>query len=446
MKTVDVVIAGAGVAGCLAARDLAGFGHSVILLEKLEKSRLGHDWWDAVDTNIFYEVDLPLPAPPELMNGFDFILHYPFGKEGMNTNMPSSKQNIDRKLFAKRLLSYAGEAGAEVIDRASVQEPVLENGRVAGVTFNHNDGSSETIRSKICIDATGCDAVLRSKMPKGYGFYNHLKGDEYMVCYREIRNAKYRGKNSTLVVGEYEGIQWICRDQKGLVDFFACVPGKPGMRNPKEIVEEMIGREDDAGEKIMRGGYGGRIPVRRGFDSFVAPGFMLVGDSACMANPLNGSGISTALRAAHLAVKTAHRALKRGRFDIKTLWPYNVEYKRSQDVKFAKLHMLQKFIYSEPKEHFSLFLTRRIFTPDTVWDLENKLGIKDNLNRLPNVLGLIDHPPLLARIALTFYLLNRLEKHYLNFPKRYSPRSFRAWQKRTRRLFNLIPKATANNG
>ncbi|MFH1538992.1 MAG: FAD-dependent oxidoreductase [bacterium] len=441
MKEADVVVAGAGVAGCLAARDLARKGHSVVLLEKHAAGKLGHDWWDTVEKDIFDKVDLQLPKPPELVRGYDFTLYSPFGKTGMNASMPPSKLNIDRKLFAKRLVSGAREAGAELIERASVEGPVLEGGRVVGVSVKYKDGTSETIRSKICLDATGCSATLRSKMPEKYGFNNELKGEEYMVGYREIRNAKYSGKDSTLVVGEHEGIQWICRDQEGLVDFFACVPGKKEMKNPKEIVEEMISREDDAGGKIMRGGYGGKIPVRRGFDSFVAPGFMLAGDSACMANPLNGSGISTALLAARLAAETAHKALQAGRYDVETLWPYNVEYKKTQDVKFAKLHLLQKLIYAEPKEHFHLFLTRGIFTPDTVWDMEEKLKLKDNLERLPKMLGLIDHPLLLARIVFTFYLLNRLEKHYLDFPDRYDPRTFKAWSKRTRRLFNLVPKS-----
>ncbi|HPN93403.1 MAG TPA: FAD-dependent oxidoreductase, partial [bacterium] len=69
MNKYDVAIAGAGVAGCHAARNLARMGRSVVLIDRRETSGLGHDWWDNVNMGIYDEVGLPAPEPPELLQG-----------------------------------------------------------------------------------------------------------------------------------------------------------------------------------------------------------------------------------------------------------------------------------------------------------------------------------------------------------------------------------------
>jgi len=55
-ENFDVVIAGAGIAGCQLARDLGRLGHSVAIVERRERGHLGHDWWDSVALEVFPEV------------------------------------------------------------------------------------------------------------------------------------------------------------------------------------------------------------------------------------------------------------------------------------------------------------------------------------------------------------------------------------------------------
>jgi flavin-dependent dehydrogenase len=190
----------------------------------------------------------------------------------------------------------------------------------------------------------------------------------------------------------------------------------------------------------LRGGARARIPVRRAFDSCVAPGLMLIGDSACMANPLNGSGITSAMWAAHLAAKTALRALANDRVDTGALWPYNAAYKRTQDAKFAQLHLLLKMLVAEPREHFHEFVKRGIFAPTDFWDIEDLLNPADNLHRLPKILTLMDHPAFFARMSATFALMKILEQHYLNYPLVYRESTFRKWREGTMLLFKLVPR------
>jgi digeranylgeranylglycerophospholipid reductase len=440
MKNADIVIAGAGVAGCIAARDLAAKGHSVLVLEKNKTAGLGHDWWDSVEVSAFKEANFPLPQPPELMKSFKFDVRSPVGDTGMKAVMPASAVNIDRKPFAKRLLAAAGNAGAKIVERTEIIGPVMEDGILKGVTARHAGGKTATYKASICIDATGSAGAIRTKMPAGYGFDPDISRSSFVVTYREIRPNTRPGGSSPLVIGAHGGAIWLSRDQGDNVDAFACVLDRSGRPDPKEVLYRFIHREGGVGKEILRGGYYERIPVRRGFDSFVAPGFMLIGDSACMANPLNGSGISASMRAASFAAKTAHRALVQGNSGIAALWPYNTAYKRSQDMKFAKLHLMQKFLFAEPEQNLHRLLCMNIMPPDSLWNSEDQLDASKGLEKLPKILPLLDDPSFLARLAYVFILIGALEKHYLSYPETYEPDKFKAWQKQTRKLFNSILK------
>jgi flavin-dependent dehydrogenase len=441
MKSYDVVIAGAGPAGCLMARDLARAGHSVAVLDKGAEHERGHDWWDTLDADIFARVDLAPPVPPERMQPFNWDIHSPDGDTGLHGSMPPSKVNVDRRLFGQRIHRAAADAGAEFFFDAEALNPVMAGGVVCGAAARMPGGQICDINTKLTVDATGYAGVLRARIPGSYGFQRHVRPHERVRCWREIRRDVSGGQGrSILFVGKHDGAQWVSRDEPGLCDVFACTLDLPEHPSPRGLVNELVRSEQGIGD-LVRGGGGARIPIRRAFDSFLAPGFMLVGDSACMAHPLNGSGVSSALWAAHLAALTADKCLRRGRFGLDALWPYNTAYKRSKDASFVKLYILQQFIYHEPREHFHVFLSRGIFDPSSFWDAENLIDVRSSLNKLPQILSLLDHPRFFARLAAAAHVMTMMERHYKRFPARYNPVTFRAWRRRTRLLLDMIPRA-----
>lgn len=442
-KRYDVVIAGAGVAGCLAARDLARMGRSALVVESGGPDTLGHDWWDTVEADIFERVGFPPPPPGELMRPMRSTIRTPLKTTGVTVEMPPTHINIDRKLFAQRLYGAALEAGAEFVFGARAQGPVFDGEKADGIDYVGRNGRRETVRADIVVDATGAAGALRAKMPNRHGFEPRLKRADFVVTWREIRADTSNQGRSILVVDD--GAQWVCRSQEGMVDVFACFFDIPGRRDPREETVKLMERERGVGDKILRGGYGAKIPVRRGLDSFVAPGFMLIGDSACMANPMNGSGVTTALLAASIAAKTAAAALERRSFTTADLWPYNVEYKRAQDGKFAKLYMLQQLMLGEPKEHLHYFMSRGILPPDGFWNAENSVSIR-NLDRFPRAISLLARPTFFGRAAVTFALAELLEQHYKRFPEKFDPGAFKAWRRAVRLLLQLAPSGKGARG
>lgn len=438
MEHVDVVIAGAGIAGCQAARDLALAGHSVVLLDRKPAEKLGHDWWDAIKVEVFDEVGIPRPERPELMNHCERTVMYP-PLETMTVILsdPPGKLHIDRKLFAQRQLSLAKEAGARFMDKTPVKKPILENGRVAGVVAENEKGEPFEIKARLTIDASGLLGILRRQVSQNPLFPQYVDRQDTFVTYREIRERTSDSTESSAIFGINNGVTWINRAQDGLVDFFAGALNFPGRVNPTEVVREMISKQDDAGE-VKRGGYGAPIPVRHCFDAFVAPGFMLCGDSACQCNPIDGSGMASSLRAAHLAAKTAHVALESGSLEIKDLWPYVAAYKRTQGSVFVGFKAVQRFLISEPKTLLELLFSRGVISPKDFWGTgeAKQESVVDKLNKL---IKIIDHPRFAMRLVKAMGTAKELSAHFQEFPEEYIPSEVEKWSNKTKELFGRYP-------
>ncbi|MEW6202220.1 MAG: NAD(P)/FAD-dependent oxidoreductase, partial [bacterium] len=430
MEKVDVAIVGAGVAGCLAARDLARSGHIVVVVEKNAREKLGHDWWDNVLKEIFADVDLPLPQPPELMNPSGRAKLYP-PLETVALNVPDRPQmvTVDRKLLARRQLKYAEEAGARLIDNAAVVGILEENGKITGVVVRQQSGEPEKLHSKLVIDASGFAGAVRSRITEPYGFPRNIEPEGTFVTYREIRKNTSEDRENLLFFGKDNGVRWINRAQDGLVDFFAGLIDFPGRVDPREMVREMVTRTGGVGAAVVRGGYGAPIPVRHCFDSFVAPGLMLCGDAASQCNPLDGSGIASSLKAARIAAQVAHAGLENGRLDVSDLWQYNAAYKHTQGARFVILDAIQKFMVSEPKINLEMLFRRRVISADQFWG-SGEMKASSNIGMLARLLKIADRPRFIIRLIRAMTVAQQLYNHYMNYPENYDKKLFNAWREK----------------
>ena len=171
----DVVVVGAGIAGCMAAATIALKGKgdvSVLLLDRNppqdvgKKNTLGWVCGDAVGEHHIKYVQDRIGATygkPEMENRVSAV--YVFSPD-MKVRVPFEGPGyvLDRPKFGRRLLDDALKAGVEYRGHAQATELIAENGQVVGLkgqTTGTLPNSYFEIRSKLIIDASGMSTKLR---------------------------------------------------------------------------------------------------------------------------------------------------------------------------------------------------------------------------------------------------------------------------------------------
>lgn len=435
----DIVICGAGVAGCSFARYTASKGLKVLLLDKNPKEKLGHDWWDSVAQEVFEDTQTPPPLPPERLNYSASIYTSPDGKSRTQV-LSSKKYSIDRKLLAKRLLKLALEAGTEFQDKTKVLKPIVSDDRIRGVYIQDKNKEERDVSAQLIVDATGIDAILRKQIPFESDFEKEIRREDTFILYREIREAITARNERIVRFGHHKGVSWISFSQKGLVDILAGTFNLPNHDNPKNIVKEYLQEyKEDIGDRIIRAGCGGIIPVRRCLDSFIANNFLLMGDSASQINPIDGSGVAASIYAGYYAAFPVVQAFKQNKpLDKKTLWNYNFTYKTKIGSDFVTLDIIRLFFMGRNNQEQDLnYLFRRgIIEPR---DLKGSNEQKSTFSTLKKLLKGIDRISLLKNLKKTVRLSKEAAAVYQDYPSEYEPSEFADWQKKIRSIYNEIP-------
>jgi len=346
MNEYDVVVVGAGPAGCTVAKICAQGGLETLIVEK----------------------DSDIGAPKRCaeglsIKGFDRIgfrpdkrciakeigggsLHSPSGKEVKIITEGLMGYVLERKVFEKHLARDAIKAGAKCMMRTTANGLILDDGHIAGVKCNSLGGEIE-IPAKLVI---GCDGV-ESKIGRlaGLKTLNTLKdcisGYQYEMA--GIENVDMDLIH--LFFGNEiapKGYLWIFPKGEDMANVGI---GIISTENAKMSVRSYLDRFIDDHPEIFNNASpievnAGGVPVS-GFmqDSFVTDNLMLIGDSAQQVNPIHGGGMSTNMYAAHIAGRVAIEAIEEDNLSKEKLYEYEREWRETDGVRMEKLLKLRYF-------------------------------------------------------------------------------------------------------
>jgi len=153
----DVVIAGAGPAGCQCARDVAKRGYDVVVLE----AESAADFPRASNKSTggtFPPMLASFGIPDDVVMQFTDHVVIESPDEYLRADQVGAV--LDFGAFKEFLVADGREAGAEYRFGARVSGPVMDGGAVVGVEYN----GSETVHADVVIDATGPAAPLASAL------------------------------------------------------------------------------------------------------------------------------------------------------------------------------------------------------------------------------------------------------------------------------------------
>ena len=321
----DVIIAGAGPAGSLAAYELAGRGISVLILEKSSFPR-----YKVCGAGLTYKIlrEIPFDVSPVFETQIHTIVFSSgFRKSFKRTSPEPMLYCTNRDKLDDFLLQKAVNAGARVIHGAKVMELTQEKEFVTVVT------RERTFHSKLVIGADGASSAvarsagLRENILPGLAWEAEVRADPAVV--------KAFSQTIFLDWGSFPGgYGWVF--PKG--DHFSIGVGGPAnlskwmMPYYEKLLEYLAEGSWDCnvGPQEEKGSAGSKmqnakckievaetmslkswpIPVRVKRSMFHNGRVLVAGDAAGLTDPLTGEGIYYAVRSGILAARSCHAYLQ----------------------------------------------------------------------------------------------------------------------------------------
>ncbi|MHA1863152.1 MAG: NAD(P)/FAD-dependent oxidoreductase, partial [Candidatus Thorarchaeota archaeon] len=160
MKRPDIIVVGAGSAGCVAARRCAELGLRTLLLDRKPKEDIGQKvCGDEVSKSHFEATGIDIPKDDEISTVIAGADVYP----------PSLKNELqvrgwtdfdgwtlNRLNFGQRLLTEAIQAGVTFLPSIHVGGPITIGDQVTGIQYkNLETGEEKVVKTKIVVDASG---------------------------------------------------------------------------------------------------------------------------------------------------------------------------------------------------------------------------------------------------------------------------------------------------
>lgn len=360
----DVIIVGAGMAGCAAAIVAARAGLDTLVLEQADTPGKLNLTGGRLYTHALRKLlpDFAATAPLQrrvvkerisiLTNDAATSLDYLDAAAG-DAAAASASWTVLRKSFDTWLVEEVKKAGATLLLSRRVNSLLTQDGAVTGV-----EAPPDTFRSHVVILADGASSLLGQKL----GLVKKQDPADFATGAKEVIHLGEEAINARFNCSGAEGVTWLflgypSTGQMGGGFLYTnkdtlslgMVLGMKDAREEKVSVLDMLAEfrkhpliapliKD--GEVVSRGGH--MIP-EGGYDALpelVGNGVLLAGDAAAMCLNLGYTvrGMDLAILSGMAAARTAIRAREAGRYSRDSLWSYHDELERENILPDMKLY------------------------------------------------------------------------------------------------------------
>jgi len=356
-RSADVVIVGAGPAGSIAAYEMAGRGHSVLVLDKRQELGTPKRCAEGINIKGLQEVGLepnPLWAVNKIVGSH---IYAPSGKRVEMNDLGTTGFVLERKIFEKHLAKRAIDAGAKYMVKTLVTDVLKDGDRIVGVKARHM-GEEFDVNAKLVIAADGVDSMTAKRA--GINTLNKLS-DYHSGFQYEMAGLRIQNDVLSLYFGVEvapKGYVWIFPKGGGIANVGIGIVGVESGegRRARDYLDKFIASHPEVFEnaspiEVNAGG----IPVKIDAETFVKDGFMVVGDAAQQVNPIHGGGIALAMRAAKLCAEVASSALTEDDVSRERLLEYETRWMEGDGKHLKRLLKLRYFLEKLDDKDFENF-------------------------------------------------------------------------------------------
>lgn len=311
MDKFDVIIAGGGPAGTSAAIHLARGGVRVLLVEqkRFPRPKLCGEFISPECVNHFQALGVAeaiTHSEPAIIERTVF-----YSARGHHVAVPSRWFNgldalgLSRAAMDDLLLRRALDCGVDVLQEASITEPLIDKDEVHGVKLKI-EGREQQYRAPLTIDATGRARILTKKIQSG-----EPKSKAKLVAFKaHFRNTRIAPHTCEIYFypDGYGGLSTVEREVSNLCFIISAAQVKRHGSDPETVMRRMLmknrraayalGQAEQESEWLSASWerFGRRRPNP-------ARGLFAIGDSAAFIDPFTGSGMLMAFESGQLVAE-----------------------------------------------------------------------------------------------------------------------------------------------
>ncbi len=334
----DVVVVGAGPAGCSAAKDLAEKGYDVVVYEKRQEIGSPKRCGEGLSSTAVKELDLDIPDNCKTQSINGALVYSPNGENVTIDLDETVGWVLERKMFDKWMARRASEAGATIRAKANVVDLLPDN---RGVVVNI-DGNKRKVESSVVIGAGGVEAPVTrmAGIKKSSNLQLVDSGYQYEMTNLELRDENklelYFGKDIAP-----RGYVWVFPKGENKANVGIGIGGDDD-RTAKYYLDRFIDKSDRFKNASIVEVNSGMIPVGGFLDNMVSDNFVSVGDAANQVNPIHGGGIREGIRAGKIASDVISGALSMGDTSCSNLEEYNKIWGKTRGKALKKVENLRE--------------------------------------------------------------------------------------------------------
>src|SRR5713101_5321904 len=361
----DVLIAGGGPAGLAAAEAAARLGVRTILLERQNEigypvHTSGGSWVSDMQA---------LGIPQHLYHPVSKIYFVSPHREVPLNYTPAVACVMDVRGVYQHLAGRAAAAGAAIRVRHTVEQTLLEDGRVLGVTARNHVSERIAIRAAVTIDASGFSRHIGVRTDMGQAFHRYGYGAEY-----DLYAPHYPQDELYLIMGSQfapRGYAWAFPRGDGRVRLGVGVLHPDSEDDARSYLDTIIRDLPQLSDKFKAASpieyHTGLFPSEGPLASFSRDGLLLAGDAGGHGSTLVGEGIRFAIYSGQMAGTVAAEAVKAGNTSAAFLERFDKKWRARFGRDMEISYMINKRIanYTDEQWDSALDLMKRL-TPAQV--------------------------------------------------------------------------------
>ncbi|HKV57596.1 MAG TPA: NAD(P)/FAD-dependent oxidoreductase, partial [Ktedonobacteraceae bacterium] len=305
-----------------------------------------------------------LGIPPHLYHPVSKVYFVSPQREVPLNYKPAVACVMDVRGVYQYLAGRAVAAGAAIRVRHTVEQTLLEDGRVLGVTAKNHVSERITMRAAVTIDASGFSRHIGVRTEMGKAFHRYGYGAEY-----DLYAPHYPQDELYLIMGSQfapRGYAWAFPRGNGRVRLGVGVLHPDSDDDARSYLDSIIHDLPQLRHKFQDASpieyHTGLFPSEGPLAAFSRDGLLLAGDAGGHGSTLVGEGIRFAIYSGQMAGAVAAEAVKAGDTSAAFLGRFDKQWRarfgRDMDISY----MINKHIasYSDEQWDNALDLMRRL--------------------------------------------------------------------------------------